>query len=75
MLRWRYYKGKDVIDCYATDSLYFMNILVKAENFECCNFEDSPFKGENEVKVLNTIRELNRSYKRYKDDVELLKKF
>ena len=71
-----YHKGKDAIDCYATDSLYsYEHTGYQIENWECCNFEDSPFKANNEDKVLNTIRELNRSYKRYKDDEFIEKVF
>ena len=63
-----YHKCK-TIDCYAIDSLYsYEHTGYQIENWDCCNFEDSPFKAKNEDKVLKTIRELNRSYKRYKDD-------
>ena len=39
------------------------------ENWECCNFEDSPFKAKNEDKVIKTINELNRSYNKHKTDI------
>ena len=65
----KYHKNEDAIDCYAIDSLYsYEHTGYQIENWDCCNFEDSPFKAKNEDKVLNTIRELNRTYKRYKDD-------
>ena len=65
-----YHKGKDAIDCYAIDSLYsYEHTGYQIENWECCNFEDSPFKAKNEEKVLNTIRELNRSYNKHKTDI------
>ena len=64
-----YHKCRKPIDCYATDSLYsYEHTGCQLENFECCNFDESPFKAKNEDKVLNTIRELNRSYYRYKTD-------
>ena len=65
-----FHKGKDSIDCYATDSLYsYEHTGCQLENFECCDFDESPFKAKNEDKVLKTIRELNRSYYRYKTDI------
>ena len=40
-----FHKGKDAIDCYATDSLYsYEHTGCQLENFECCNFDESPFK-------------------------------
>jgi len=64
-----YHKCKEPIDCYAIDSLYsYEHTGYQIENWDCCNFEDSPFKSKNEDKVFKTIRELNRSYKKYKDD-------
>jgi len=73
---WIFHKGKDAIDCYATDSLYsYEHTGYQIENWDCCNFEDSPFKAKNEDKVLNTIKELNRSYKSYKDDEFIEKVF
>ena len=64
-----FHKGKEPIDCYAIDSLYsYEHTGCQLENFECCNFDESPFEAKNEDKVLKTIRELNRSYYRYKTD-------
>ena len=64
-----YHKCKDPIDCYHISSLYsYEHTGYQIENWDCCNFEDSPFKAKNEDKVLKTIRELNRSYYRYKTD-------
>ena len=71
-----YHKCKKPIDCYAIDSLYsYEHTGYQIENWDCCNFEDSPFKAKNEDKVLKTIRELNRSYKKYKDDEFIEKVF
>ena len=71
-----YHKCKDAIDCYAIDSLYsYEHTGYQIENWDCCNFEDSPFKAKNEEKVLKTIRQLNRSYKRHKDDEFIEKVF
>jgi len=39
------------------------------EAWSGCEVEDSPFKAKNEEKVIKTIRELNRSYYRYKTDI------
>ena len=56
-------------DCYATDSLYsYEHTGCQLENFECCNFDESPFKAKNEETVIKTINNLNRSYYRYKTD-------
>ena len=65
-----YHQGKDAIDCYAIDSLYsYEHTGCQLENFECCNFDESPFKAKNEETVLKTIRELNRSYNKHKTDI------
>ena len=54
-----YHKCKNAIDCYATDSLYsYEHTGCQLENFECCNFEDSPFKAKNEDKVFKTLKKL-----------------
>jgi len=64
-----YHKCKDAIDCYATDSLYsYEHTGCQLENFECCNFDESPFKAKNEETVIKTINNFNRSYYRYKTD-------
>jgi len=71
-----YHKGKDAIDCYAIDSLYsYEHTGYQIENWDCCNFEDSPFKAKNEDKVTKTIRELNRSYQKHKDNEFIEKVF
>ena len=71
-----YHKCKEPIDCYAIDSLYsYEHTGYQIEAWDGCEVEDSPFKSKNEDKVLKTIRELNRSYKRYKDDEFIEKVF
>ena len=64
-----YHKCKEPIDCYAIDSLYsYEHTGYQIEAWDGCEVEDSPFKSKNEDKVLKTIRELNRSYQRHKDN-------
>ena len=71
-----YHKCKKPIDCYAIDSLYsYEHTGYQIEAWDGCEVEDSPFKSKNEDKVLKTIRELNRSYKKYKDDEFIEKVF
>jgi hypothetical protein len=75
-LNGEYHKCKEPIDCYAIDSLYsYEHTGYQIEAWDGCEVEDSPFKAKNEDKVLKTIRELNRSYKRYKDDEFIEKVF
>ena len=71
-----YHKCKEPIDCYAIDSLYsYEHTGYQIEPWSGCEVIDSPFKAKNEDKVLKTIRELNRSYKKYKDDEFIEKVF
>ena len=64
-----FHKCQKPIDCYAIDNLYsYEHTGYSLEAWDGCSLEDSPFKQKNEDRVLKTIRELNRNYKRYKDD-------
>ena len=64
------------IDCYAVDSLYsYEHTGYQIEPWSGCEVEDSPFKAKNEIKVLKTIGELNRSYNKHKTDIFIEKIF
>jgi hypothetical protein len=64
-----YHKCKKPIDCYAIDSLYsYQHVGYSIEAFDGCDIDKSPFKPKNDEETRETVRELNRSYQKYKDD-------
>ena len=64
-----YHKGKEPIECYAQEGLYsYEHSGCVLEPWSGCDLKDSPFKKDNDDKVLKTVRELYRSYQKHKDD-------
>jgi len=64
-----YHKGKEPIECYPQEGLYSYEFNgCPLEPWSGCDLKDSPFKKNNEHKVLRTLVELNRSYRKHKDD-------
>ena len=64
-----YHKGKDTIDCYPVEGLYsYEHSGCVLEPWSGCDLKDSPFKKDNDNKVFKTIKELNRTYQKHKDD-------
>ena len=65
----KYHTCKEPIDCYAIDSLYsYEHTGYSIEAWSGCDVEKSPFKPKNDEATIETIRELNRSYQKHKDD-------
>ena len=68
-LNGKYHTCKEPIDCYAIDSLYsYEHTGYSIEAWSGCDVEKSPFKPKNDEATIETIRELNRSYQKHKDD-------
>ena len=68
-LNGKYHTCKEPIDCYAIDSLYsYEHTGYSIEAWSGCDVEKSPFKPKNDEATIETIRELNRSYRKHKDD-------
>lgn len=64
-----YHKCKEPIDCYAIDSLYsYEHAGYSIEAWDGCDIDKSPFKPKNDEATRETVRELNRSYQKHKDD-------
>ena len=64
-----YHTGKEPIDCYAIDGLYSYEITgYSIEAWSGCDIDKSPFKPKNDEATRKTVRELNRSYQKHKDD-------
>ena len=65
----KYHTCKEPIDCYAIDSLYsYEHTGYSIEAWSGCDVEKSPFKPKNDEATIKTVRELNRSYQKHKDD-------
>jgi hypothetical protein len=65
----KYHTCKEPIDCYHIDSLYsYEHTGYSIEAWSGCDVEKSPFKPKNDEATIETIRELNRSYQKHKDD-------
>ena len=65
----KYHNCKEPIDCYAIDSLYsYEHTGYSIEAWSGCDVEKSPFKPKNDEATVETVRELNRSYQKHKDD-------
>ena len=64
-----YHKCKEPIDCYAIDNLYsYEHAGYSLEAWNGCDIDKSPFKPKNDEATRETVRELNRSYQKHKDD-------
>ena len=64
-----FHKGKEPIDCYPQKGLYTLEHNgCPIEPWSGCELKDSPFKKNNENKVTKTLIELNRTYRKHKDD-------
>ena len=64
-----YHKCKEPIDCYAIDSLYsYEHAGYSIEAWDGCDIDKSPFKPKNDEATRETVRQLNRSYQKHKDD-------
>ena len=65
----KFHKCQKPIDCYAIDNLHsYEHTGYSLEAWDGCSLENSPFKQKNEHKVLEIIRELNRSYQKHLDN-------
>ncbi len=64
-----FHKGKDAIECYPQEGLYSYEFNgCPLEPWSGCELKDSPFKKNNENKVTKTLIELNKTYRKHKDD-------
>ena len=68
-LNGKYHTCKEPIDCYHIGDLYsYEHTGYSIEAWSGCDVEKSPFKPKNDEATIKTIRELNRSYQKSKDD-------
>ena len=68
-LNGKYHTCKEPIDCYHIDSLYsYEHTGYQIEPWSGCDVDKSPFKPKNDEDIIKTVRELNRSYQKSKDD-------
>ncbi len=65
----KYHTCKEPIDCYHIGDLYsYEHRGYSIEPWSGCDVEKSPFKPKNDEATRETVRELNRSYQKHKDD-------
>ena len=61
-----YHKGKNTIDCYVVEGLYsYEHTGCVLEPWSGCDLKDSPFKKNNDNKVLKTIERLDKGYQKH----------
>ena len=61
-----FHKGKEPIDCYPQKGLYsYEHSGCQLEPWSGCDLKDSPFKKNNDNKVLKTIERLDKDYQKH----------
>ena len=61
-----FHKGKEPIDCYPQKGLYTLEHNgCPIEPWSGCDLKDSPFKKNNDNKVLKTLERLDKSYQKH----------